>query len=498
MQEMQSKPLCSCAADTEAPVISTQQQTPFYIPQKTSGKQIAKNAFYSLAILLGATLLGLLFHTVGFTEANIIMVYILAVLLTSIATSHRIYSLVASIASVFIFNFLFTEPRFSLASYGTGYPFTFLIMFFTAYISGTLALQYKNQAKESAQIANRTKILFHTGKLLSNARDKEEILTLTAAQLTKLLNRSVIIIEDAIPPTDTEYQYFPLKVMDIPYGYVGIAHSQIALDAYEYEIVLSILGECTLALENEKHMREKESAAILAESEQLRANLLRSISHDLRTPLTTISGNASNLMFHADTFDAQTRQQIYSDIYDDAVWLYNLVENLLYATRIEEGHMTLHTTTESLNEIIEEAVQHMLPKLQTHTLHIHDSHELLLVQADARLLVQVILNIIDNALHHTPPDTAIHIHILQKEHMAEVQIADTGAGISDCEKEKIFEKFYSDNRLIADHRRSIGLGLYLCKAIIEAHNGAIYVTDNQPHGAIFHFTIPLEDVMTYA
>ena len=124
--------------------------------------------------------------------------------------------------------------------------------------------------------------------------------------------------------------------------------------------------------------------------------------------------------------------------------------------------------------------------------------ELLLVKADARLLVQVILNIIDNALHHTPPDSAISIRTLQKGTMAEVQIADTGAGIADDEKEKIFEKFYSDNQKIADHRRSIGLGLYLCKVIIEAHGGTIYVTDNQPHGAIFHFTIPLEDVMIYA
>ena len=493
-----SEQLLSYAPDLEIYIIPDQSGKSFYRPKKALGKHIRKDMLHSIGFLSGATILSLLFRSLGFTEANIIMVYILAVLLTSVTTSHRIYSLTASIASVFIFNFLFTEPRFSLTSYGTGYPVTFLIMFLTAYISGTLALQYKEQAKESAKIANRTKILFHTEKLLSNAKSKDEILTLTAEQLTKLLNRLVIVINSEQQPIDSTYNYLPIKVNETLYGYVGIENTTIPLEAYEHEILVSILGECALALENEKNLREKEAAAILAESEQLRANLLRSISHDLRTPLTTISGNASNLLYHADTFDSETKQQIYSDIYEDAVWLYNLVENLLYATRIEEGHMALHTSTESLDEIVEEAIRHIQPKIKQHTLNVCCEQELLLVKADARLLVQVILNIIDNALHHTPPDSAITIRTLQKETMAEVQIADTGAGIAEHEKEKIFEKFYSNNQKIADHRRSIGLGLYLCKAIVEAHGGTIYITDNQPHGAIFHFTVPLEDVMIYA
>ena len=157
--------------------------------------RILKNTAKSTAILVGATLLSLLFHQLGFTDANIIMVYILGVLLTSIATSHRVYSLVSSVASVFIFNYLFTVPRFSFAAYGTGYPVTFVVMFLTAFITGTFAIRYKEQARESAKIAHQTKVLFETDQLLAKAKDKEKILTVTAGQIVRLLNRNIVIFE---------------------------------------------------------------------------------------------------------------------------------------------------------------------------------------------------------------------------------------------------------------------------------------------------------------
>ena len=278
---------------------------------------------------------------------------------------------------------------------------------------------------------------------------------------------------------DAQYLYFAVRVNERIYGVVGIDAMAGALDASEQSILLSILGETALALENEKNIREKEAAAILAESEQLRANLLRTISHDLRTPLTTISGNAGNLLHNSHSFDDETKQQIYADIYDDSMWLTNLVENLLYSTRIEEGRMMLKTS----------------PELVSITLNYGD--DLLMVRADAKLIVQVIINLVDNALKYTPSDTLISISAECKNGMAEIKIADTGKGISDVEKGKIFDKFYSGEHKIADNRRSLGLGLYLCKAIVEAHGGSIHVTDNLPHGSVFRFTLPLEEVIIH-
>ena len=529
--------LLSYVPELDIHIIPDKAADTTYHPKKArqhSNADILKNIIKSVLILLAATLLSLLFHEIGFTRPNIIMVYILGVLLTSIATSHRIYSLVSSIASVFIFNYLFTEPRFSLTAYETGYPVTFVIMFLTAYITGTFAIRYKEQAKQSAKIAHRTKILFDTDQLLSKAEGKEAILQTAGEQIKKLLGRDIILFNHADGQlsepmvfadqdaslfkktnelkvarwvlehnhtagatteqfSDAQYQYLAIRVNERVYGVVGIDAKDGALDASENGILLSILGETALALENEKNIREKEAAAVLAESEQLRANLLRTISHDLRTPLTTISGNADNLLHNGHSFDEETKRQIYSDIYDDSVWLTNLVENLLYSTRIEEGRMALKPSPELLSEIFEEAMQHIRSKLKGHTVTVFCEDDLMLVRADAKLIVQVIINLVDNALKYTPPETVVHIRSSKQGKMAEIKIADTGNGISDAEKNKIFDKFYCGENKIADNRRSLGLGLYLCKAIVEAHGGTICVTDNLPHGAIFHFTLPLEE-----
>ena len=535
--------LLSYVPDIDIHIIPDKSAETAYRPKKakTNRKQdILQNTAKSVAMLLGATVLSVLFEHLGFTDANIIMVYILGVLLTSIVTSHQIYSLVSSIASVFIFNFLFTTPRFSLLAYDTGYPVTFVIMFLTAYITGTFAMRYKEQAAQSAKVAHRTKIVFDTDQLLSKANGKEEIIRAAAEQVMKLLERNIVIFENldgklskpaffyvnnspdksykmqtelaaaewviqnnqiAGATTDTHsdanFLYLSLRVNERVYGVVGIEAENNPLDASDHSILLSILGETALALENEKNAREKEEAAIFAESEQLRANLLRTISHDLRTPLTTISGNASNLINYGKNFDEKTKQQIYHDIYDDAIWLIDLVENLLYATRIEEGRMTLNTSQELVNEIIDEAMQHVSRKTNTHSFSVSYSDELLLVDVDAKLVVQVITNIVDNAIKYTNPGTSITVIAKKNENMAEVSISDTGNGIPDEIKDKIFEKFYCGNHKIADNRRSLGLGLYLCKVIVEAHGGTISVADNHPQGAVFTFTLPLKEVSYY-
>jgi len=535
--------LLSYAPETDIHIIPDRNADPLYKPKKarnTDKENILKNGIISGLIMVGATLLGIVFDNLGFTDANIIMVYILGVLLTSIATSHRIYSLIFSIASVIIFNFLFTWPRFSLVAYGTGYPITFVTMFLTAYITGTSAIRYKAQAGQSAKIAHRTKVLFDTDQLLSKANGKDEILHATAKQIRKLLDRNIVIFENengrlGVPyfspvsdsvdagydfenervaaewvlqnnhiagaTTDTHadvrYLYLSLRVNERVYGVVGIDAKEAPLDASEHGILLSILGEAALALENEKNVREKEAAAVLAESEQLRANLLRSISHDLRTPLTSISGNASNLMANGNSFDEETKVQMYADIYHDSMWLIELVENLLYATRIEEGRMMLHTSAELLSEIVEAAVLRIRRKASDHSLTVFHTDDLLLVNADANLVVQVVTNIIDNAVKYTPAGSSISIKTKRVGTMAEIQIADTGNGISEKDKQHIFDKFYCGDHNVADKRRSLGLGLFLCKAIIEAHGGAISVSDNQPQGAVFTFTLPLEEVSYY-
>ena len=156
--------------------------------------------------------------------------------------------------------------------------------------------------------------------------------------------------------------------------------------------------------------------------------------------------------------------------------------------------MTLRTSTELLGDIVEEALRHTRRKASGHVLTTVSGDDLLLVRADARLVVQVIANIVDNAIKYTPPGSRIEIATARAGNMAQVRICDTGNGIPDAEKARIFDKFYCGESKIADNRRSLGLGLYLCRAIVEAHGGAIRVEDNVPHGCVFSFTLPLGEV----
>lgn len=492
----------------------------------------------SAGILVLVTLIGLLFYNFGFTEANIITLYILGVMLISVYTRSSICSFVASIASVLTFNFLFTVPRFTLQAYDSEYPITFLVMFLASLLTGSLASKLKSHAKRSAQVAWRTKLLFETSQNLQRAHTQEEIVSVTAKQLLKIFQRDIVVYSidesgllepeiflvdgaassqryttpkerevarwvlsnnkragagtETLP--DARCTYLSIRTGERVYGVVGIAASDKPLDSFESSILLSVLGECALALENQKNVEEKEAAAVIAKNEQLRANLLRSISHDLRTPLTSISGNASNLLSNGPLFDAKTKEQMYADIYDDAMWLINLVENLLSVSRLEQGRMNLHLTTELIDEVVAEALRHINRKRAEYHFHVQSSDDYLLAQMDAKLIVQVLINILDNAMKYTPPGSDIEIGWKQEGKFIYISVADNGPGIPDQAKPHIFDMFYSASNQIADSRRSMGLGLALCKSIVNAHGGEIVVSDHKPHGSIFTFSVPAGEV----
>lgn len=502
-----------------------------------------KAAVQSAGILFVATAAGWMFEKLKLTDANIITVYILGVLLISIVTEGWFYSFSATIASVLVFNFLFTAPRFTLRAYDRSYPFTFAVMFLAALITGSLASRLKQHAGQAARDAYRLKVLLDTNQLLQQAKGKSEILEGTAQQIVKLLKRETVIYDvkngklgqplHTIPQggeipvedencekqaavwalennrhagTGTDHfkqakrQYLAIRVNSTVYGVVGIMIQKQPLDAFENSVLLSILGECALALENDKNVREKEEAAILAKNEQLRANLLRTISHDLRTPLTSISGNANNLLYNESCLDEQMRRQIYGDIYDDSMWLIDLVENLLSVTRIEEGRMQIHQSAELVDEVIREALKHTGQSRTGRIIKVEEEDELILAKMDARLIVQVLINLIGNAVKYTPQGTDITVQVRkEKEENREnsqviISVCDLGDGIPDDRKERVFDMFYTGGDQVADSRRSLGLGLGLCRSIINAHGGKIWISDNIPHGAVVTFTLPAEEV----
>ena len=500
--------------------------------------EILSDSALTLLILAICSVIGKIFFKMGFEEANIIMVYVLGVLVTSVITKRRIFSLISSIVSVLIFNFLFTYPFLSLQAYDPGYPVTFLIMFLSALITSSLAARLKNHAKQSAVTAYRTKILLDTSQSLQQADDKHAIMNVTANQILKLMKKDVItycvnngkletpvihFVNDQEHPnpylnenekavatwvmknnkhagattqtlSESACLYLSVRVNANVYGIIGIAMGRSSLEPFEKSILLSILGECALALENEENAIAKEEAAVLAKNEQLRANLLRSISHDLRTPLTSISGNASNFLSNGDSLDEDVKRQLFTDIYDDSMWLINLVENLLAVTRLEDNSICINTTSELVEDIIDEAMCHISRQKSEHHITVNYEDEFTLVKVDPKLIVQVIINLIDNAIKYTPVGSHIDISVTNENKMAVISVADDGPGISEEMKPRIFDRFYCGSNKIADSRRSLGLGLSLCKSIVNAHGGKITVMDNTPKGTIFRFTLPIGEV----
>ena len=460
---------------------------------------------FGISALILAIASGISFglHYMGFTDANVITVYILAVLVISVLTENRFCWVISSAAGVLLFNFFFTTPKFSLMAYDKGYPVTFLVMLVASLVTGSIAARMKNHAKQSAQTAYRTKILLDTNQMLAKAKSSDEIFEIAASQTKKLLALDAFVLRDndlsKLGITGTSLcktqscTYYPIHASNTVYGAIGIQSTK-TVDAFENSILLSILGECALALESERNAREKEASAILAEQEKLRANLLRTISHDLRTPLTSISGNVDNLLANDEAFDVETRRQIYTDIREDSEWLISLVENLLSVSRMGDGKSDIRMSAELVSDVIDEAVRRTEKNASEHKLTVKENDGILLARMDARLIVQVLINLIDNAIKYTPNGSEIEISAVEKDNEIAITVADNGHGIADEIKPRVFDMFYTGAEKIADSRRSLGLGLALCKSIVNAHGGEITVSDNKPHGAAFTFTLPKEEV----
>ena len=311
--------------------------------------------------------------------------------------------------------------------------------------------------------------------------------------------RTVLTFVEKYCDKDKWILWFKILVACLPTIIIALPFNDIIEKKFYNYVVVAIMLivsiiTVTLAIQNIRNAEEKERAAVRAKNEQLRADLLRTISHDLRTPLTSISGNASNLISNYEKMDAPTRKQTFLDIYNDSMWLINLVENILSISRIEDGRMNLSISTELVSEVFEEALRHTNRHSGQHTITVQMDDDLLLAHMDAKLIVQVLINLVDNAIKYTPAGSHIVLSAAAQGESAVIRVSDDGPGIPDEAKEKVFEMFSTGEKRISDSRRSLGLGLALCRTIIAAHGGTITLSDNTPHGCIFTFTLPLGEV----
>ena len=493
-----------------------------------------RDAVVTLLCLAISTAVGFAFDWAGFSESNIITIYILGVLVTAVSTSGHLYGAANSLLSVLAFNFFFTEPRFTLQADGPSYPVTFLIMLSSSIIASSLASRVKEQARMAAEKSYYTELLLGSSQKLQTIRTEWDCLRLTAEQLSRMFDRPVIYaLNDAdkeldfrIEPADEHTLLEKLSTEEIGVakwvqknnkhagattntlpdskwlflsvrgtrGVMGIVGVPIAgyvvPDAFEKNLMVALLGECGLSQERIRLEEERNQIALQTQRESLQANLLRAVSHDLRTPLTNINGSVGILMGKDQTLKPEVREQLYTAIDDDTNWLINMTENLLAATQLETDRTKLKTAPELLEDLFQSAVRQLDRRARDHHISVDLEDQTLMASMNAGMIQRVIINMMNNAIQYPPKDSHIILSGTRRKDWVEISVSDDGPGIPDEAKKHLFDLFYTAEQGKPDSKRGLGLGLHLCQSIVNAHGGTITVSDHAPSGTTFRFTLP--------
>ena len=493
-----------------------------------------RDAVVTLLCLAISTAVGFAFDWAGFSESNIITIYILGVLVTAVSTSGHLYGAANSLLSVLAFNFFFTEPRFTLQADGPSYPVTFLIILSSSIIASSLASRVKEQARMAAEKSYYTELLLGSSQKLQTIRTEWDCLRLTAEQLSRMFDRPVIYaLNDAdkeldfrIEPADEHTLLEKLSTEEIGVakwvqknnkhagattntlpdskwlflsvrgtrGVMGIVGVPIAgyvvPDAFEKNLMVALLGECGLSQERIRLEEERNQIALQTQRESLQANLLRAVSHDLRTPLTNINGSVGILMGKDQTLKPEVREQLYTAIDDDTNWLINMTENLLAATQLETDRTKLKTAPELLEDLFQSAVRQLDRRARDHHISVDLEDQTLMASMNAGMIQRVIINMMNNAIQYTPKDSHIILSGTRRKDWVEISVSDDGPGIPDEAKKHLFDLFYTAEQGKPDSKRGLGLGLHLCQSIVNAHGGTITVSDHAPSGTTFRFTLP--------
>ena len=464
-----------------------------------------------------------------FELSNIVMVYLLGVIF--IATRFgRGASIFASMLSVAALDFLFFSPYLSFIVSNTQYLITLLAMLTVAVVISNLMADVRSQAKVAGHRERRAMVLYAMSKELTASQTEEEIVNTAVQHLyTEFTSRNVILFPDAEgrisyptgkPLTESLLEadisvaqwvfdhneiagqgtntlagakaiYFPLSLKENVLGVlvllpinlrrVFLPEQKKLLDTFLNQIAHAIM-RVRLAEQARKHQ-------LAIEAERLRNTLLNSISHDLRTPLATIVGSASSLV-ESQELQPEAQTELARSIYDEARRMSNLINNILDMARLEAGMVELNKEWYPLEEIIGSVLTRLEKTLSDRKISVKLPEGIPMIYVDAVLIEQVLINLLENVARYTPKSTPVSISAEFLDSSVEIAITDQGSGIPEHSKALLFEKFYRVQQETA--QSGVGLGLAICKAIVEAHGGTIQAENHAKGGAVFSFQLPLE------
>lgn len=495
----------------------------------------------TLFVYMIATCFALLLNQASVMNDNIFGVYMLGVALISFMTSGYIWGILASIGGVIGVNFFFTFPYFALNFTITGYPITFSIMLLMSVLVSALTAKVKKAAAISAAGKKRAETLNEMSTAMLTAVDVDTIIGMAADSFHAANQCSVVlylgspmedikhvvrvsneideqvfssILEKQVAcrafeecrPVGAEIEnatrnckgtYFPIATEEKKYGVVGLLFDDAKLlleDTYSFINVM--ISQTILALEKQQANEKAQKILLETEKEKMRSNLLRAVSHDLRTPLTGIIGSATTLLENGDEIGEEASRKMLTDIQHDAEWLVHMVENLLSVTRISGGTTTLKKQEEIIEEVVSEAVSRIRKRFPGSRINVEVPEEMLLVPMDATLIEQVLINLMENAIRHSGSPLPISLKVSKKKSGAVFTISDHGKGIDPSRIPDIFDG--KPQKGSSDSTRGIGIGLSICKSIILAHDGKIFVKNNLDGGASFSFVLPMKGGKEYA
>jgi len=461
-----------------------------------------------------------------FDRSNIVAIFILTVVLVAVRFGRGAAAL-AAVLSVCSFDFFFVPPRFSFAVSDVQYILTFIIMLAVGLITGQLTAGLRFQARVAGHREERAGSLYEIARDLSGAVQIDQVVRISDASIERTFRASAaLLLPNAAgqlavtaPRTETalnvdigiaqwafdkgqpagfgtdtlpgsEVLYVPLRAPTQARGVLAVKarNRRLLLIPEQRQLLDTFAALIAIALERVHYVEVAQDALVRMESERLRNSLLAALSHDLRTPLTVLVGLAESLTL---TKPALSPAQLESAeaIQDEARRMSTLVSNLLDMARIESGEVKLNLQWQPLEEVVGSALNATQGMLKQHVVEVHVPRDLPLVRIDALLIERVLVNLLENASKYTPPGSRI---ILAAEAIADqlsVSVSDNGPGLPAGREEAVFQKFTRGERESATP--GVGLGLTICRAIVESHQGKIVATNRPGGGARFTFTLPL-------
>ncbi len=501
-----------------APVAKTKP-----MPRKTPAKEWSTSV---LGIAL-CTCIALIMYPY-FTRVDVAMIYILGVVVIASRTGNG-PSLLASFLSVAAFDFFFVPPYYTFAVSDVKYFVTFIVMFIVASVTSRLTLRVREQAEAARRRERSTAALYRLSRELVHEREIERLSEIASKHISDVFSQKAFVLlpdkDDnlAIPVaglaavslderelsvaqwafghrqkagrgTDTlpggRGLYVPLVAASRTVGVIGIMSDYAGpFDSEQIHVLENFAHQVAMALERAFLAEDAQRALLKAETESMRNTLLSSLSHDLRTPLAAITGASTTLLDQDIVLAEQGRRELVQTIIEEAEHLNRLVRNVLDMTRIESGAITVKKEWQQIEEIVGTVLNRLSDKLSDHPLSVNIPADLPLVPFDPLLIEQVLMNLLENAVKYTPPGTHLKLSASVAEDSLLVELADHGPGIKHGEEARIFDKFVRG----AATSGGIGLGLTICRAIITAHGGRIWVENRPGGGAIFRFTLPIAE-----